>query len=106
MATDDHARNDALYITMHRVAYPGSRAAQALDPVFNGRPPLHQLLLSDFISNLPCSDGAEAVGEYGEGYLCLGIQTNPRSELDDRHVVQGSSQAKLNGCRCRQVAAV
>ncbi|KAI3773771.1 hypothetical protein L1987_48303 [Smallanthus sonchifolius] len=62
--------------------------------------------MSDAVSSLPRSDGTEAVCEYGEGYLCLGIQTNPRSELADRHVVQRSSHAKLKCCRCHQVIVV
>ncbi|KAI3815595.1 hypothetical protein L1987_15269 [Smallanthus sonchifolius] len=91
MASGDLARND--------LARPMKRPAMVWSP-------LHQLLLSDAESSLPRSDGAEAVGEYGEGYLCLGIQANPRSEWADRHVVQVPSQAKLNGCLCRQVTAV
>ncbi|KAI3824937.1 hypothetical protein L1987_06410 [Smallanthus sonchifolius] len=86
--------------------YPGRRAARAPDPICNGWPPLHQLLLSDAESGLPCSDGEEALSEYWEGYLYLGIQTNPRSDLASRHVLQGPSEAKLNGRDCRHVTAV
>ncbi|KAI3783526.1 hypothetical protein L1987_42610 [Smallanthus sonchifolius] len=71
---------------MHRVADPRGRAAQVPEPVYNGRPPLHKLLLSDAEVSLPCSEGAKAGGENREGYLCLGVQTNSRSELADGHV--------------------
>ncbi|KAI3819459.1 hypothetical protein L1987_13296 [Smallanthus sonchifolius] len=101
MATGDQSRNDAVDITMHRVAYLGGWAARAPDPICIGRPPLHQLLLNDSESSLPRSDGAQAVSEYGEGYLCLGIQTDPRSELADLHVVLNvTKNSKLSSTYC------
>ncbi|KAI3776921.1 hypothetical protein L1987_46712 [Smallanthus sonchifolius] len=74
--------------------------------VADGQPPLHELLWSDVEVSLLCGHCAKALGEDGEGHLVLGIQTDLRGESADGYVIEGPSQAELDGRHCTQVASV